>query len=133
MHMARVTQENLKPVLKEYLAEGVHVMTDSTCVVKLDDATQKHDKVNHTAKEYVRYDNGVCISTNTVERYFATLKRGIDGVYHHVSKGHLNRYLSEFDFRYNHRDVSDTERAESALKGSAGKRLKYRDSCGKTA
>lgn len=133
MHMPRVTQENLKPVLKEYLAEGVHVMTDSTCVVKLQDAGQKHDKVNHTAKEYVRYENGVCISTNTVEGYFATLKRGIDGVYHHVSKTHLNRYLSEFDFRYNHRDVSDTERAEMAVRSSEGKRLKYRDSCGKTA
>ena len=63
-------------------------------------------------QEYVRYENGMVISTNTVEGYFATLKRGIDGVYHHVSKTHLNRYLSEFDFRYNHRDVSDTERAE---------------------
>jgi ISXO2-like transposase domain len=102
-------------------------------VVKLEDPSQRHDKVNHSAKEYVRYENGICITTNTVEGYFATLKRGIDGVYRHVSKTHLNRYLSEFDFRYNHRDVSDSERAESALKGSGGKRLKYRDSCGQTA
>jgi transposase-like protein len=133
MHMERVTQDNLRPVLKEYLAEGVHVMTDSSCVVKLDDPTQKHDKVNHTAKEYVRYENGICITTNTVEGYFATLKRGIDGVYHHVSKGHLNRYLSEFDFRYNSREVSDSERRDLAISQVGGKRLKYRDSCGKTA
>jgi hypothetical protein len=90
----------------------------------------KHDKVNHTAKEYVRYENGVCISTNTVEGYFATLKRGIDGVYHHVSKRHLNRYLSEFDFRYNSKDVSDVERRDLAIKQVGGKRLKYRDSSG---
>lgn len=132
-HMPRVTQENLRPVLNEYLAEGVHVMTDSSTLLTSMKPGAKHDIVNHTAKEYVRYENGLCITTNTVEGYFATLKRGIDGVYHHVSKGHLNRYLSEFDFRYNHRDVSDSERAEAALKGSAGKRLKYRDSCGKTA
>jgi transposase-like protein len=132
MHMERVTQENLRPVLKEYLAEGLHVMPDSSSVVKLDMDT-KHDKVNHTAKEYVRYENGVCTTTNTVEGYFATLKRGIDGVYHHVSRQHLNRYLSEFDFRYNSREVSDTERRDLALVKTGGNRLKYRDSCGKDA
>jgi hypothetical protein len=126
--MERVTQENLRPVLNEYLAEGVHVMTDTSSVLRGIGA--KHDVVNHSAKEYVRYENGVCITTNTVEGYFATLKRGIDGVYHHVGKGHLNRYLSEFDFRYNNRDVSDVERTEKAIKSSGGKRLKYRDSCG---
>lgn len=72
----------------------------------------------------------MCITTNTVEGYFATLKRGIDSVYHHVGRQHLNPYLSEFDFRYNNRTVSDTERTEKALKSSAGKRQKYRDSCG---
>jgi hypothetical protein len=51
MRMDRVTQENLKPVLEEYLAEGVHVMTDSSCVVKLSDPTQKHDRVNHKEKD----------------------------------------------------------------------------------
>jgi transposase-like protein len=130
-HMDRVTQENLRPVLNEYLAEGVHVMTDSASVVKVEGV--KHDKVNHSAKEYVRYENGVCITTNTVEGYFATLKRGIDGVYRHVGRQHLNRYLSEFDFRYNNRTVSDTERSEKAIRASEGKRLKYRDSCGKQA
>jgi transposase-like protein len=128
LHMGRVTQDNLRPVLDQYLAEGVHVMTDCGTSVKLDDPTHKHDKVNHTVKEYVRYENGVCITTNTVEGYFATLKRGIDGVYHHVGKQHLNRYLTEFDFRYNSRDVSDSERAELAVKGADGKRLMYRDS-----
>lgn len=131
IHMPRVTQENLRPVLNEYLAEGVHVMTDSSAMVKLDGV--KHDKVNHTAKEYVRYENGVCITTNTVEGYFSILKRGIDGVYHHVGKQHLNRYLSEFDFRYNNRTVSDSERTEKAVRSSEGKRLKYRDSCGNQA
>jgi hypothetical protein len=104
-------------------------MTDSSNTMKLADTIHKHDTVNHTAKEYVRYENGVCISTNTVEGYFATLKRGIDGVYHHVGRQHLNRYLTEFDFRYNSRDVSDAERAQLALKGVDGKRLTYRDSC----
>jgi transposase-like protein len=129
MQTERVTQENLRPVLDAYLAEGVHVMTDSSSVVKLGPQS-RHDKVNHTAKEYVRYENGVCITTNAVEGYFATLKRGIDGVYHHVGRQHLNRYLSEFDFRYNSREVSDVERRDLAIKQVGGKRLKYRDSSG---
>jgi transposase-like protein len=128
MHIERVTQDSLRPILNEYLAEGVHVMTDSSNTLKLDDTSQKHDKVNHAAKEYVRYENGVCISTNTVESYFALLKRGVHGVYHHVGRQHLNRYLSEFDFRYNAREVSDSERAQLAIKGVDGKRLTYRDS-----
>lgn len=96
-------------------------MTESSCVVKLDPQT-KHDKVSHTAKESVRYENGV--STNPLEGYFATLKRGIDGVYHRVGTPDLNRYSSEFDFRYNSRQVSGVERRDLAIKQVGGKRLK---------
>jgi hypothetical protein len=56
------------------------------------------------------------------------LKRGVYGTFHHISKQHLHRYLSEFDFRYNARDIEDGERALLAIKGTAGKRLMYRDS-----
>jgi transposase-like protein len=68
------------------------------------------------------------ITTNTVEGYFSILKRGIYGVYQHVSEAHLNRHLSEFDFRYNNRialGVDDVSRAARALKGAKGKRLTY--------
>jgi hypothetical protein len=83
--------------------------------------------VNHTADEYFRYDEGVCVTTNTVEGYFAILKRGINGTYHHVGRKHLHRYLGELDFRYNKREVTDAERAKIALKGFDGKRLMYID------
>jgi hypothetical protein len=76
----------------------------------------------------VRYEEGVCVTTNTVEGYFSILKRGVNGVYHHVSKKHLHRYLGEFDFRYNGRRITDGERAEGAIKGAEGKRLMYRNS-----
>ncbi len=56
-----------------------------------------HHSANHTIGEYVRGD----AHTNTIEGYFAILKRGIIGTYHHVSEQHLKRYLAEFDFRYN--------------------------------
>jgi hypothetical protein len=59
------------------------------------------------------------------------MKRGITGVYHHVSPQHLKRYLAEYDFRYNERmalNVSDAERTTKAVAGVVGKRLTYRQS-----
>jgi hypothetical protein len=59
---------------------------------------------------------------------FSVLKRGLVGVYQHVDKDHLDRYLSEFDFRQNTREklgINDTQRAELALQGMRGKRLTY--------
>lgn len=90
----------------------------------------RHESVNHGADEYVRGD----AHTNTIEGYFSILKRGIHGVYHHVSQQHLKRYLAEFDFRYNERSalgVDDFERAAKALRGVAGKRLTYRQPAGR--
>ncbi len=68
---------------------------------------------------------------NTVENYFSLLKRGIVGVFHHVSEQHLARYAAEFDFRYNQREglgIDDALRTQKALTGIIGKRLMYRDS-----
>jgi hypothetical protein len=67
------------------------------------------------------------VTTNTVEGFFATLKRGINGSFHHVSKEHLHRYLAEFDFRYNNRKIDDHQRTVAAIAGFEGKRLRYKD------
>ncbi|MFC2169912.1 IS1595 family transposase, partial [Acidobacteriota bacterium] len=81
-----------------------------------------HEKIYHGDGEYSR--DG--ISTNTAESYFALLKRGIHGSFHHVSKQHLSRYCDEFSLRWNHRKVNDGTRAEFAIKGAEGKRLVYK-------
>ena len=68
---------------------------------------------------------------NTAEGFFGILKRGINGVYHHVGRGHLWRYLSEFDYRYNHRaalGITDGERAAQLVRQVAGRRLTYQPS-----
>lgn len=124
-HIERVTAENLTAVLSDVVNADAHLMTD-TGVLRNQNTGRKHSLVNHTADEYVRFDEGVMITTNTVEGFFSILKRGINGVYHHVGRKHLHRYLSEFDFRYNERKVTDGERAQTALKGFEGKRLTYR-------
>jgi hypothetical protein len=61
------------------------------------------------------------------------MKRGITGVYHHVSPQHLKRYLAEYDFRYNERSalsVNDAERATKAVQGVVGKRMTYQQTDG---
>ncbi|OPH82119.1 IS1595 family transposase [Nitrobacter vulgaris] len=86
-----------------------------------------HETINHSHKEYARGD----VTTNSVEGYFSIFKRGMKGVYQHCAEKHLHRYLSEYDFRYNHRvklGYNDGERADLAIKGAAGKRLTYRQS-----
>jgi hypothetical protein len=102
-------------------------MTDEApAYAKIGDEFAGHGTVNHSKEEYVR---AFFSHTNTVEGYFSILKRGITGVYHHVSAQHLHRYLAEFYFRYNERialGVDDGERADKALCGAAGKRLTYR-------
>jgi transposase-like protein len=127
-HIQRVTAENLKPIVEQMVSEDAHVMTDSANVLVGALKNHKHDQVNHFAKEYARYDDGVCITTNSVEGFFGLLKRGITGVYHHVGQQHLHRYLTEFDYRYNSRKETDSMRTVHALKSSTGKRLMLRDS-----
>jgi transposase-like protein len=125
-HVADVSAKTLKPILVEAIAKDTHFRTDQSPVyTEIGTGFASHATVNHSIKEYVRGD----AYTNTVEGYFSIFKRGIYGVYHHVSEQHLKRYLCEFDFRYNERialGVSDQERATKAIKGAVGRRLTYR-------
>ena len=86
-----------------------------------------HGVVNHSEGQYVVGEN----STNTVESYFALLKRGVHGTFHHVSKKHLAKYCDEFSFRWNNRKVTDGERAVNAVKGMVGKSLSYKNLIGR--
>lgn len=123
--VANVTGANVKEVLRKNVHRSADIMTDeSKLYFAIGNEFASHSVVNHKRYEYVR-DNAY---TNTVEGFFSILKRGINGVYHHVSKEHLHRYLAEFDFRYNNRKIDDHERTVKAISGFEGKRLKYADS-----
>jgi transposase-like protein len=126
-HMDRVTADTLKAAIRETCADDAHLMTDTARAYSGFGKPWKHSQVNHTVKEYVRWEDGVCVTTNTVEAFFSLLKRGVNGTFHHVSKKHLHRYLAEFDFRYNARNSTDRERSAEALKGFEGKRLMLKD------
>ncbi len=126
IHVPIVNAKTLRPILNEQLAQGGKLMSDEAEHSRLLGREYgEHETVRHSAGEYVRGD----AHTNTVEGYFSILKRGIHGVYHHVSPAHVKRYLAEFDYRYNERialGVSDRERARKSFKGIVGKRLTYR-------
>lgn len=80
-----------------------------------------HDFVKHNVAEYVK---GMA-HTNGIEGFWAILKRGIIGIYHHISAKHLFRYVNEFSFRYNNRKMSDGSKFDVALANAIGKRSDY--------
>ncbi len=81
-----------------------------------------HHTVRHSAKEYVRGD----VHVNNAESFFALLKRGIHGIFHHVSVKHLDRYCNEFSFRWSNRKKDDYQRMITMIAGITGKRLLYK-------
>ena len=125
-HIANVTAKTVAPILREQIAKKARLMTDEAKVYKeVGKEFASHDSVNHSLGEYARGD----ATTNTVESSFAIFKRGLYGTYHHVSEAHLQRYATEFDFKWNHRSklgYTDAERADAALRGITGKRLTYK-------
>ena len=120
-----VTADTLKRAIREAVNSESRIITDEfksyTGIGK--DFKGGHGVINHGLGEYVRGD----ISTNTAESFFALLKRGIHGTFHHISKKHLRRYCNEFSFRWDNRKVSDGERTENALNGFVGKRLMLKE------
>ncbi len=123
-HVANVTTATLGAAVREHVDTSARLMTDEwKAYRKVGKEMADHQTVAHSYDEYVRGD----VYTNTVEGYFSILKRGVDGIYHHMSKAHLHRYLAEFDFRYNRREMSDARRTVEALEGADGRRLKYRE------
>ena len=127
-HVANVTAKTLRPIIVQTASRKSYLMTDEAKqYIKIGKEFSGHGTVNHSKDEYVRL--GGFMHTNTSENFFSILKRGIYGVYHHVSEAHLERYLAEFDFRYSNRanlGVNDELRAEKAIVGMIGKRLTYR-------
>ena len=121
-HVTHVNAATLRPILVKHVSRKSSLMTDESSVYPIVGREfASHESVNHGRGEYVRG----AAHTNTVESYFAILKRGVYGTFHNISETHLHRYLAEFDFRHNTRGISDVERAETLIKGVKGKRLMY--------
>jgi transposase-like protein len=121
--IGRVTKDNLKGALDDMVDKKARLLTDELQTYKkLGRAFEGgHESVCHSKGEYARGD----VHCNAAESYFALLKRGIHGAFHHVSKQHLHRYCDEFAFRWNHRKLTDGQRTRAALQLAPGTRLVY--------
>jgi transposase-like protein len=121
----RVDGKTLKGAMEERIDPAARIVTDELNAYPpaVKGFTGGHETVCHSREEYV---NERGFHTNTVEAYFALLKRGVIGTFHHVSRKHLHRYCDEFSFRWGERLVTDAERREQAIKQVEGKRLMYR-------
>jgi len=113
--------------IMDHIEPGSAIHTDEFAAYHgLDGFT--HESVNHGASEFVRGD----VTTNSIESFFAVFKRGVYGTFHHVSPKHMHRYVDEFAFRLNEGNVKrhTTQRIDSFVDGTAGKRLTYKDLIG---
>lgn len=130
--VADVTKDTLRDVIVRNADSASWIMTDESPVYpKIGSEFAGHSTVNHSADEYSRL--GGFATTNSAEGFFALLKRAVYGQFHHVSEAHLHRYLAEADFKFNHRSklgYGDAARAALLLRGTAGKRLMYRQPSG---
>jgi len=94
-HVPEVNAANLRPILEAGVNKASHLRTDESGVYwKVGEQFASHKTVIHAQKEYVRGD----ASTNAAENFFSVLKRGIYGIYQHVSEEHLHRYLAELSY-----------------------------------
>lgn len=123
------TKLEISDLIRTHVDPASILHTDGAGVYKHTGAVRIHESVDHK-KEYVRKGkSGRTVHTNTLEGFFSVFKRGMVGIYQHCGEQHLNLYLSEFDFRQNHRaklGFDDATRAMLALKGIGGKRMTYR-------
>jgi transposase-like protein len=122
--VADITSKTLHGAITDIVHDSSTIMTDELSsyqgIGDLFDGG--HEAVNHGAGEYSRGN----VFTNTAESFFALLKRGVYGTWHKVSKNHLHRYASEFEFRWDRRKHSDAETFFDLFKMVVGKRLVYK-------
>ena len=111
--------KTLQGFVTDHAAKGATVYTDDHGGYH--GMAFEHESVKHSISEYV---NGQA-HTNGIESFWATLKRGYHGTYHHMSEKHLDRYVSEFSGRHNDRKSDTIDQMREIARGMVGKRLMY--------
>ena len=118
-----MTHKNLLPKLRDSFHHDAAVYTDASVLyTHINEYFLTHSSVNHSIKEYVRGN----IHTNTIECFWAVVKRAIGGTYIHVNPRHLDRYLSEQVYRFDARKDDDDPCFASVVKRTDGRRLTWK-------
>ena len=113
--------KTLQGFVGDHAAKGATVYTDDHGGYQ--GMPFEHETVKHSISEYV---NGMA-HTNGIESFWATLKRGYHGTYHHMSEKQLGRYVNEFSGRHNDRPLDTVDQMSRIVQSMTGKRLRYRD------
>ncbi len=116
-------KHTLQSQVKEKVNTGSIIYTDEARGYKGLNKTYEHYSVNHSAKQYV----SDMAHTNGIESFWALLKRGYHGTYHHISKKHLDRYIKEFAIRHNARSHSTIKQMMLISYRLIGKKLTYKE------
>ncbi len=133
----RVTQNLTQGTLAGHVLDMVdgaaHLQTDQLPTYKaVGQQFASHERVRHNAGVYVRYtDEGIQVTTNRIDGFWSGLKRKLHGTHHAVSRKHLHRYLSEAEFIYNNRGLSDGERTVKIIQAANFRRLTYKQQTSK--
>lgn len=120
--VADTKASTLMPNVNNWVKKDSFIYTDEWQAYLQLNINYKHEVVHHGEGEYVSNR----AHTNTMEGFWGLLKRGIVGVYHNVSRKHLQRYVDEFVFRYNTRKISESKRFALFLQ-QTGNRLTYQE------
>jgi transposase-like protein len=130
VHVKTATAQAVREILVTNVSRASELHTDESKIYKVTGKEfAAHKTVTHGwggGGEYVGPDGQ---TTNAAENFFGIFKRGMVGTYHKCDEQHLQRYVTEFEFRFNNRTalgINDKMRAETLLKGIEGKRLTYR-------
>lgn len=122
MRINDTSKKTIHPIILQNVCPTAKLSTDEWWGYRGLASTYSHGIVKHRNGEYVLGE----VHTNTIEGFWSLLKRGIIGIYHQVSEKHLDKYLDEFEYRYNTKDLSDSGRFSNMLQLS-NTRLKYAD------
>jgi transposase-like protein len=123
-HITHIDHTNVRGAIVTNVHRSSHLMTDDARFYnRIGQEFASHKTTLHANREFSRGDGH---HSNTAENFFSIFKRGVVGVYHHMSATHMHRYLAEFDLRYSTKNISDGERANAIIKGMVGRRLTYR-------
>jgi hypothetical protein len=115
--------------VRDMVAPSANLMTDESSLYKVVGREYaSHQRVKHYLGQYEKYgvDNSI-VTTNRIEGFWAGLKRQINGTHHAVSRKHLHRYVSEVEFKYNNRRLTDADRMVKLIQSSENRRLTHAD------
>ena len=120
MKMESTTREDIHNFINQHVAPGSTVFSDEHPAYK-ELPNHAHDSVNHSRGEYVRGN----VHTNGIESFWSMFKRGHYGVFHHFTSKHINRYIAEFEMRWNMSNLGQAMRLDTMLGSVSGVRLTY--------